>query len=65
MTNVSPAQCVRECVKGCSDYDLISDKVYMLKGGSKQFDTFGGQSVTVKGDVSGTIVTVRSIATVK
>lgn len=33
MTNVSLAQCVRECVKGGSDYDLISgDKVYMLKG---------------------------------
>ena len=62
MANVSPAQCVRECVKGGSDFGLISgDKVYTLKGDSKLLDKFAGQSVTVKGDVSGMTITVSSI----
>ena len=65
MTNVSP-QCVRECVKGGSDFRLISgDKVYTLKGDSKQFDKFAGQSATVEGDVSEATVTVQFIAAAK
>lgn len=37
MTNVTPAQCTRECVKQGSDYALVSDgKVYTLKGDTKQ-----------------------------
>src|SRR5579863_694793 len=63
MTNVTPAQCTRECVKQGSDYGLVSgDKVYTLNGDTKQIDKYAGQSVTVTGDVSGTTVTVRSIA---
>jgi hypothetical protein len=63
MENVRAAQCVRECIKGGSDFGLISgDKVYTLKGDSKQFDKFAGQSVTIKGEVSGTTVTFQSIA---
>jgi hypothetical protein len=63
MTNVTPAQCTRECVKQGSDYGLVSgDKVYTLKGDTKQIDKYAGQTVTVTGDVSGTTVTVRSIA---
>jgi hypothetical protein len=66
MTNVTPAQCTRECVKQGSDYGLLSgDKVYTLKGDTKQIDKYAGQTVTVTGDVSGTTVTVRSIAPAK
>lgn len=66
MTNVTPAQCTRECVKQGSDYGLVSgDKVYTLKGDTKQIDKYAGQTVTVKGDVSGTTVKVRSIAPAK
>lgn len=66
MTNVTPAQCTRECVKQGSDYGLVSgSKVYTLKGDSKQIDKYAGQTVTVTGDVSGTTVTVRSIAPAK
>jgi hypothetical protein len=66
MTNVSPAQCTRECVKQGSDYGLVSGgKVYTLKGHTKQIDKYAGQPVTVTGDVSGTTVTVRSIAPAK
>jgi hypothetical protein len=60
-TNVSPAQCVRECVKSGSDYGLISGgKVYILKGDMKQIDKYAGQMVKVTGDVSGSMVKVRS-----
>lgn len=66
MTNVTPAQCTRECVKQGSDYGLVSGgKVYTLKGDTKQIDKYAGQSVTVTGDVSGSMVTVHSIAPAK
>ncbi len=63
MTNVSAAQCVRECVKGGSEYALLSGgKIYALKGDVKQIDKYAGQNVTVTGDVSGTTLKVRSIS---
>jgi hypothetical protein len=63
MTNVTPAQCTRECVKQGSDYGLVSGgKVYTLKGDTKQIDKYAGQTVSVTGDVSGTTVTVPSIS---
>ncbi len=66
MTNVTAAQCTRECVKQGSDYALVSDgKVYTLKGDTKQIDKYAGQSVTVTGSVSGDTVTVKSIAPAK
>jgi len=61
MTNITPAQCTRECVKQGSDYALVSNgKVYTLKGDTKQIDKYAGQNVTVIGSISGEIVTVRS-----
>jgi len=66
MTNLTAGQCTRECVKQGSDYGLVSGgKVYTLKGDTKQMDKYAGQNVTVKGDVSGTTVTVRSISQAK
>lgn len=66
MTNVTPAQCTRECVKQGSDYGLVSGgKVYTLKGETKQMDKYAGQTVIVTGDVSGTTVIVRSISPTK
>lgn len=66
MTNVAPAQCIRECVKQGSDYALVSGgKVYTLKGNPKQIDRYAGQSVTVTGDVSGDTMTVKSISAAK
>lgn len=66
MTNVTPAQCTRECVKQGSDYALVSGgKVYTLKGDTKQIDKYAGQSVTVTGSVSGDTVTVKSISPTK
>jgi hypothetical protein len=66
MTNVSAAQCARECVKGGSEFALISGgKIYALKGDAKQIDKYAGQNVTVTGDVSGSTVKVRSISAAK
>lgn len=66
MTNVTPAQCTRECVKQGSDYALVSGaKVYTLKGDKKQIDKYAGQSVSVTGRISGDTVTVESISPAK
>lgn len=66
MANASPTQCTRECVKQGSDYGLVSgDKVFTLKGDAKLMDKYAGQKVTVKGDISGTTMRVRSIAPTK
>ena len=63
---LTPAQCTRECVKQGSDFALVSgDKVYTLKRDKTQFDKFAGQNVAVKGTVSGSTVTVESIAAAK
>lgn len=66
MTNVTPAQCTRECVKQGSDYALVSGgKVYTLKGDTKALDKYAGQNVTVTGKISGTTVTVSSVSPAK
>jgi hypothetical protein len=66
MTNVTPAQCTRECVKQGSDYALVSDgKIYTLKGDAKQIDKYAGEAVAVTGKIEGSTVTVNSISAAK
>src|SRR6267143_563836 len=66
MKGATAAQCTRECVKQGSDFALVSgSKVYTLKGDKAQFDKFAGENVVVKGKVSGTTISVDSIATSK
>src|SRR5258707_7809976 len=66
MKDATAAQCTRECVKQGSDFALVSGgKVYTLKGDKAQFDKFAGENVVVKGKVSGTTISVDSIATSK
>jgi hypothetical protein len=66
MKGATAAQCTRECVKQGSDFALVSGgKVYTLKGGKTQLDKFAGENVVVKGKVSGTTISVDSIATSK
>jgi len=65
-TNKTPAECTRECVKAGSDYALVVGKeVYVLKGDQASIDKFAGERATVKGAVSGSVVTVQSIAAAK
>jgi hypothetical protein len=60
------AGCTRDCVKKGSDYALVTadGKVYTLKaeGGAKgELDKLAGKMANVSGDVSGTILTVKSV----
>jgi hypothetical protein len=64
--DATAAQCTRECVKKGSDFALVSGgKVYTLKGDKAQFDKFAGENVVVNGKVSGTTISVDSIAASK
>ena len=66
MTNVTPAECTRACVKKGSDFALVvGAKVYTLKGDKAQLDKFAGEKVTIMGDASGNTITVKSIAPAK
>lgn len=62
MKNASAAECTRACIKSGSDYALVvGDKLYTLKGDKTQLDKFAGANVLVKGEVKGSIVSVREI----
>lgn len=62
----TPAECTRECVKAGSDYALVvGKKVYVLKDDHAVIDKFAGERATVKGAVTGNVVTVQSIAAAK
>ena len=62
MKNASAAECTRTCVKQGTDFALVvGDKVYTLQESKAQIDKLAGQSVTVKGDVSGTTLKVSSL----
>lgn len=66
MTNVTPAECTRACVKKGSDFALVvGSKVYTLKGDQAELDKFAGEKVTVMGDASGNTITVKSIVPAK
>jgi hypothetical protein len=58
----SPAECARMCVKQGMKYALVAgDKVYTLEGHEAELDKLAGARVTVKGSVSGDVVTVASV----
>ena len=64
--DATPAQCTRKCVKQGSDFALVSkQRVYTLNGDKAQFDKVAGQTVTVKDTLSGSTMTVESIAAAK
>jgi hypothetical protein len=66
MQGKTAAECTRECVKQGSDFALVTGgKVYTLKGNKSQLDKFAGESVVVKGKVSGTTISVDSISPAK
>lgn len=66
MAGKTDAECTRECVKEGSDFALVvGGKVYTLKGNKTLLDKYAGMNVTVKGKVSGTTITVDSVAPAK
>jgi hypothetical protein len=63
MSGKPDAECIRACVKAGSKYALlVGGKIYELKGDAKQIDPYAGKKVKVAGDVSGTTITLASIA---
>lgn len=65
MSGRPDSECIRACVKAGSKYALlVGDKLYTLID-AKQFDQLAGKKVKVSGDVSGTTVSVSSIAQTK
>jgi hypothetical protein len=63
MPGHSDADCTHACIKAGSHYALVSgDKVYVLKGDSKQIGQFAGKRVAVTGDVMKDSLTVQSIS---
>lgn len=62
MPDKSAAECTRACVKGGSDYVLmVGKKMYTLRGNAAELDKYAGERVTVKGNLTGSIVTVESV----
>ncbi len=62
MPGKSDAECTRACVKGGSDYVLmVGKKMYTLKGDAADLDKYAGERVTVKGSLTGSILTAESI----
>jgi hypothetical protein len=63
MHGASASKCTRECVKMGASYALVvGDKVYTLKGHSKELDALAGEHAVITGTVSGTNVDVASVA---
>jgi predicted type IV restriction endonuclease len=63
---VDAAGCTKDCVKKGSDYALITvdGKVYTLKAAvpaKAELDKLAGKTADVRGDVDGTIVTVKTV----
>jgi hypothetical protein len=58
----SPAECTRMCAKQGQKYALIvGEKVYTLQGHEAEVDKLAGKKATVKGNVTGEMVTVQSV----
>ena len=68
MPGKTNAECVRECMKHKGNWSyglLVGDKVYVLSGDNKQFDSLAGQQVKVTGDLTGDKIAVQSITVAK
>ena len=59
------AQCVQECIKSGSSYELVAGtKVYRLAAKPQTIAPFAGKQVHIEGDVKGSTITVTSISEV-
>lgn len=66
MPGHSDADCTRACVTAGSKYVLTAgDKMYVLKGDSKQIGQHAGKTVNITGELAGKTFQVKSIADVK
>jgi hypothetical protein len=66
MPGKSDAVCTRECVRRGAKLALaVNDKLYILSGKGSEVNALAGSKATVKGDLSGNVLTVSSIAAAK
>jgi hypothetical protein len=62
----SPAECTRMCVQQGQKYALVvGQKVYTLEGHEEELNKIAGKKATVKGNVTGEIMTVQSVVPAK
>jgi hypothetical protein len=60
--NMTPADCLRMCVKKGTKYALVVGKdVYTLEGHEAELDKYAAQTVSLKGTVKGQVITVESV----
>ena len=65
MQNMTAADCTRMCAKQGGYALVVGKDIYKLQGHEADLDKLAAQTVTVKGAVSGKIITVESVAPVK
>jgi hypothetical protein len=64
--NLSPADCLRMCVKKETKYALVvGTDVYTLEGHEAELDKYAAQKVSLKGTVKGQTMTVESVTLTK
>jgi|SRR5665213_1247858 len=64
--NLSPADCLRMCVKKGTKYALVVGKdVYTLEGHEADLDKYAAQKVSLTGTLKAQTVTVQSVTPVK
>ena len=61
MKNMSEADCARMCAKQTGYALVVGKNVYTLHGHEAEVGKFAAETVTVKGTVNGTTVTVESV----
>ena len=63
---MTPAECVRRCVKDGSQYALVvGDKLYKLDGNTAGLDEYAAGKVSVFGTAKGDIIHVSSVSAPK
>jgi hypothetical protein len=66
MTTGDNAKCARSCVKGGAQYSLVvSDHVYAMDEKKEELEKLAGQTVTVTGSLSGSVLHVHSVEPAK
>ena len=63
---ITPAECVRKCIKDGSQYALaVGDKLYKLDGNSAGLDEYAGEKASVFGTAKGDTIHVVSVSAPK
>jgi len=62
-TGMTPAECVRKCIKDGSQYALVvGGKLYKLDGNIAGLDAYAGEKASVFGTAKGDTIHVSSVS---